>query len=58
MKRTTEFSYMEEVENYIGELVKFAERVPRYQPPIELQIEDLRREIERKCYQRKNEVTN
>lgn len=54
MKKTTEFEYVEDVENYIVELGKLVERAPMYQYTIELEIESLRREIENKKYKRKN----
>jgi hypothetical protein len=54
MFKSTEFSTVDEVENYILELGKFAERVPSYQSMIELEIETIRREIESKKYQNKN----
>lgn len=51
MRRTTQFTHADDVEKYIEELVKFAERAPFYQTHIEAEIESLRREIEAKLYQ-------
>ena len=54
MIKTTQFMYVEDVEAYIENLTKLVERAPFYQTPLEIEIETLRREIENKCYQRKN----
>jgi len=54
MIKTTQFNYVEDVEAYIENLTKLVERAPFYQATLELEIMNLRHEIENKCYQYKN----